>query len=171
MIDYLFIVSTPSRETAHASSSRRNRSDRAQVTQAIHKRALSKSLLDREALALPPHPFDVPLQMATIISAVIRSHRTLSEKKAKALAENRDLYEFCVRCYDVERITLDRVDFLATHMRPGPRSRSPSPDYSLSPIERIPTPVGERSFSNYQSSARPATAPTQSGRRQFSPLH
>ncbi|KAJ7225513.1 GTPase activating protein [Mycena pura] len=183
MIDYILIVSTPSRRPEESDSYAYNtedpseRHERLAVVNALRQRISQMPVLSRESIPMPLIP-DTPKQLAIITSAVIRNSRDYHARAKPNDPADRPLNEFCSRCFEVEESALQRVSQLATRLSsdrqrpehsPSDRQRaehSPSLSVSGSPSTSGPRRVRK-------SSGRPSTAPSpsdpnSSSRRLFS---
>ncbi|KAF5390273.1 hypothetical protein D9757_002936 [Collybiopsis confluens] len=151
MIDYINAVSTPGKESKVGKIS--DRHERSNVVSALRIRAASMPVLYRESIPLIPHTLDVPRHLAIITSAVIRHSRAYL---TEARTEDKELQEFCDRCFKVEASALQRVSQLAAQLSANQQRRHhsfPSSTSPTSPRTISPSP------SSPNRSGRPSTAP------------
>ncbi|KAG8219815.1 Rho GTPase activation protein [Butyriboletus roseoflavus] len=164
MVDYILVVSTPIHDTYNPHSGHPAFShQRLKVVNSLHQRGSTIPILEREAIPLLPHVLDIPRHLACVSSSLMRSARLVGSTASSVEADH--LSDLCSRCFEVEKIALQRVSQLATVEShpvaqrwdvPRPRSldkASHSPPSPTSPIGRFHS----RSF-------RPSTAPSPSDR-------
>ena len=162
MVDYILVVSTPIHDTYNPHSGHPAFShQRLEVVNSLHQRGSTIPILEREAIPLLPHVLDIPRHLACVSSSLMRSARLVGSRVS--LVEGDHLSDLCSRCFEAEKIALERVSQLATVEShpvsqrwdvPRPRSldkTSHSPPSPTSPIGR----VHPRLF-------RPSTAPSPS---------
>ncbi|KAJ6610911.1 GTPase activating protein [Mycena sp. CBHHK59/15] len=162
MVDYIQVVSTPTRRTESESFSSyaedaADRHERLAVVNALRQRTSQMPVLNRESIPIPLVP-DIPKQLAIITSAVIRNSRDFHSRAKPNDPTDRPLNEFCSRCFEVEECALQRVSQLATRISSDRRrlDHSTSLSLSMSPATLSP-PRRPR-----KSSGRPSTAPSPS---------
>ena len=162
MVDYILVVSTPihdmySPHSGHPTFSHQ----RLKVVNSLHQRGPTIPILEREAVPLLPHVFDIPRHLACISSSLIRSARLAGSKAS--LVERDHLSDLCSRCFDVEESALQRVSQFATaETRPAgltwdvpqPRLLDLTPHCPPSPT----SPIGRV----HATSFRPSTASSSS---------
>ncbi|KAJ7071030.1 GTPase activating protein [Mycena amicta] len=161
MIDYILIVSSPTRRTESdsygwSSEDPSERHERLAVVNALRHRTSRMPVLSRESIPMPLIP-DIPKQLAIITSAVIRNSRDYHARAKPNDPSDRPLNEFCSRCFEVEESALQRVSQLATRISSERRRAEHSPSLSMS---ASPTTSGPRR--PRKSSGRPSTAPSPS---------
>ncbi|KAJ4486138.1 GTPase activating protein [Lentinula aciculospora] len=156
MVDYIVVVSTPVKDTRTGSTP--DWHERSNVINALKLRASTMPILYRESIPLLPHTLDVPRQLAIVTSAVIRHSRAYFTED-KPSAEDKDLHEFCARCFEVEEQALQRVSQLAAQLSANQQRRHFSYPYpSTSPISTQPSSPGPASSPSSRL-GRPSTAP------------
>jgi len=74
------------------------------------------TVLDRESVPMLPHLLDIPMHLAIITSAVIRSSRDLNARPRIGDDTDSAVDEFCNKCFEVEEEALFRVSQLATKL-------------------------------------------------------
>ncbi|KAJ7783784.1 GTPase activating protein [Mycena maculata] len=161
MIDYILVVSTPSRRSeseSHAANTEdpTERHERLAVVNALRQRTSQMPVLNRESIPMPLIP-DIPKQLAIITSAVIRNSRDYHSRAKPNDPSDRPLNEFCSRCFEVEESALQRVSQLATRISSDRRRPEHSPSLS---IQESPSTSSPRR--NRKTSGRPSTAPSPS---------
>ncbi|KIK70989.1 hypothetical protein GYMLUDRAFT_150071 [Collybiopsis luxurians FD-317 M1] len=153
MIDYIVIVSTPEKDSRIGKIS--DRHERSNVVSALRGRADSMPILYRESIPSLPHTLDVPRHLAIVTSAVIRHSRAYFADARPTTAEDKELQEFCARCFEVEEQALQRVSQLAAQLANQQRRH-----YSFPPSTSPTSPsVAPPSPSSSNRSGRPSTAP------------
>ncbi|KAF8216242.1 Rho GTPase activation protein [Mycena galopus ATCC 62051] len=169
MIDYILVVSTPSKTSESDSYSQEDPSERHErlaVVNALRQRVSQMAVLSRESIPMPLTP-DVPKQLAIITSAVIRNSRDYHARAKPGDPSDRPVNDFCSRCFEVEEFALHRVSQLATRISSDRRRAEHSPSMSVSGSPVNPTQKKKR-----KSNGRPSTAPSPSdpsaSRRLFS---
>ncbi|KAJ6519819.1 GTPase activating protein [Mycena sanguinolenta] len=169
MIDYILVVSTPSKMAESDPYSQEDPSDRHErlaVVHALRQRVSQMAVLNRESIPMPLVP-DVPKQLAIITSAVIRNSRDYHARAKPNDPSDRPLNEFCSRCFEVEESALHRVSQLASRISTDRRRAEHSPSLSVSG-----SPVTSTQRKKRKSNGRPSTAPSPSdpavSRRMFS---
>ncbi|KAF7339472.1 Elongation of fatty acids protein [Mycena sanguinolenta] len=169
MIDYILVVSTPSKVAESDPYSQEDPSDRHErlaVVNALRQRVSQMAVLNRESIPMPLVP-DVPKQLAIITSAVIRNSRDYHARAKPNDPSDRPLNEFCSRCFEVEESALHRVSQLASRISTDRRRAEHSPSVSVSG-----SPVTSTHKKKRKSNGRPSTAPSPSdptaSRRMFS---
>ncbi|KAJ7900348.1 GTPase activating protein [Mycena olivaceomarginata] len=168
MIDYILVVSTPSKrsENDHSQEDPSERHERIAVVNALRQRVSQMAVLNRESIPMPLVP-DLPKQLAIITSAVIRNSRDFHARAKPNDPSDRPLHEFCSRCFEVEESALHRVSQLATRISSDRRRAEHSPSLSVSGSPSTSTQRKKR-----RSNGRPSTAPSPSepagSRRLFS---
>jgi len=148
MIDYIVVVSSPGKDSRMGKMS--DRHERSNLVNALRVRAAGMPILYRESIPLLPHTLDVPRQLAIVTSAVIR-HSRVYFAEARTNPEDKDLQEFCTRCFEVEEQALQRVSQLAAQLSANQQRRQ----YPPSPT----TPLTDTPPSPSSRSGRPSTAP------------
>ncbi|KAJ3907367.1 GTPase activating protein [Lentinula edodes] len=155
MVDYIVVVSTPVKDTRTGKTP--DWHERSNVINALKLRVSSMPILYRESIPTLPHTLDVPRHLALVTSAVIRHSRTYFTEDRPS-AEDKDLHEFCARCFEVEEQALLRVSQLAAQLSANQQRRHYSFPYpSTNPIYAHPSSPGPSSPSGR--SGRPSTAP------------
>jgi len=118
MVEYYRVISTPLNDSPPLQTSHyMNRHDRLTAINSVRQRVKDFTILDQEALPLPPHYLDVPRHLAIITSAVIRSIRDIGPlQNTGNIDVDSAVDEFCARCIDVEKAALIRVKQLAARL-------------------------------------------------------
>ncbi|KAI0033182.1 Rho GTPase activation protein, partial [Vararia minispora EC-137] len=111
MFDYVLAVSTPSEATRTTQPSEELQT-RTRATRDLNKRKEKMPALQREALPLPPHPIDVPRQLAIISAALTRQAAQVTPVRVPTPGWE-PLEKLSARFADVEREALFRVSSLA----------------------------------------------------------
>ncbi|KAF5375031.1 hypothetical protein D9758_000282 [Tetrapyrgos nigripes] len=154
MIDYLVVVSKPSKDLRYAKVPDRPRTNVANI---VREREAEMPVLYQESIPVLPHMLDISRHLAVITSAVIRSSRAYRETKTGQTID-KSLEEFCVRCFDVEEQALQRVSQLAAQLSASHRRPFASVDWtSHSPASALGSSPSE---SDPPKSPRPSTAPS-----------
>ncbi|KAJ3779232.1 GTPase activating protein [Lentinula raphanica] len=157
MVEYIDVVSTPKDTRTQELVELHERST---VISALKQRTSSMPVLQRESIPLLPHSnLDVPRQLAIVTSAVIR-HSQAYFTGNNPSAEDRELHEFCARCFEVEEKALLRVSQLAAQLSAHQQRRHhsyPYPSTTASASPQPPSPNPPPSPSNR--AGRPTTAP------------
>jgi len=96
MIDYIAVVSTPLGETSSTYGDGMNRHDRLKVVNSLRQRTKTMTVLDRESVPMLPHLLDIPMHLAIITSAVIRSSRDLNAALESATTRIQPLTNFAI---------------------------------------------------------------------------
>lgn len=164
MIDYILVVSNPSKEGYAHSGSMYDRHDRLNVVNSLRERGSMKPVLDREAIPMLPHLLDIPRHLAIITSAVIRRSRDYLAQDRTGDANDKALFEFCSKCFAVEEHALTRVSQLATRISSGHRRPSASGSWAnMKPLRSPSSPISAGSSPGRRRAAkRPSTAPSMS---------
>lgn len=168
MIDYILVVSTPAKDRPHSETDV-DLHDRLNIITSLRERG-TKPTLDHESIPVLPHLLDIPRQLAIITSAVIRNSRDYLSKQNSSEPSDRQLYEFCSRCFEVEEQALQRVSRLATRITPSHRvTASSSSMQPRSPVSAqppsSPLSVSSSGRGSSRNSRRPSTAPSPSDDR------
>lgn len=164
MIDYILVVSTPSKDGYAYTGSAADRHDRLNVVNSLRERARAQPVLVRESIPILPHLLDIPRHLAIITSAVIRHSRDHLARQKSHTEEDRPLNDFCTRCYEVEEKALQRVSYLATRVSSGHRRPSASGSWTSRPPISARSPASPLSTSftadRPRQPRRPSTAPS-----------
>ncbi|KAK7064231.1 GTPase activating protein [Favolaschia claudopus] len=159
MMEYIRVVSTPSKRSESDLFSQEDPSDRHErlaVVNALRQRVSRMAVLNRESIPMPLVP-DLPKQLAIITSAVIRNSRDFHARAKPNDPSDRPVNEFCSRCFEVEETALHRVSQLATRLSSDRRRVEHSPSFSISG-----SPSTSMHRKKRKSNGRPSTAPSPS---------
>lgn len=110
MIDYISVVSTPSREAKPDDRRRHIR----RVRNDLRQRTRTMAALQRESIPALPHLLDIPRHLACISSAVVR--RSKEPTARVPLGDNADeaIDQFCAKCLEIEDEAFSRVNRILT---------------------------------------------------------
>ncbi|KAG6857565.1 hypothetical protein H0H87_000164 [Tephrocybe sp. NHM501043] len=121
MIDYILVVSTPTRDlpTPQVSDLRREQLD---IETHLYERAATMPILNKEAVPQLPYLLDIPRHSAVIASAIIRNTQELQARTRPLDPADEKLNDFCSKCLDVEEQALLRVSQLRAKISSGRQS-------------------------------------------------
>jgi len=167
MVDYIIVVSTPTRENTTLPSTFECLHDRLIVTHHLRQRVSLMSVLDREAVPILPHLLDIPRHLAIITSAIVRNSREFQAHASPYGTSEVMLNELCARCFDVEEHALLRVSQLASSIvaerqHPLTVQPNPSPRTLMTPSLPLTPTSPSRRQRRPRPSQRPSTAPSAS---------
>jgi hypothetical protein len=158
MIDYLVVVSTPSKDVRQAKVP--ERLPRTNVAHVLRERETEMPVLYKESIPVLPHMLDIPRHLAVITSAVIRSSRAYREEAKNGQSIDKSLEDFCARCFEVEEQALQRVSQLAAQLSASHRRPAASVDWTAqTPVSGLDSSPSD---SDPPKSPRPSTAPSDS---------
>jgi hypothetical protein len=148
MLDYIFVVSTSSEaaSAAAAASGTAKNEQRSSIIGSLRRRSGSLPDLEREAIPSLPHLIDLPKHLAVISSAVIRNGKEYRLRSPTSNPAEKQLENFCARCFELEEGALKRVSQVASRKS----------DLSSSP--RMPNPLQAESSASSQAAAPPSTS-------------
>ena len=162
MVDYILVVSTPTRENATLPSTFESLHDRLVVIHHLRQRVSSMPVLEREAVPILPHLLDIPRHLAIITSAIVRNSREFQARAGPHGNSEAMLNELCARCFDMEEQALLRVSQLASSTvakRRHPLAVQPNPSARTLMIPSLPSTPTSPGQRRPRRSLRPSTAP------------
>ena len=166
MIDYISVVSTPSRDAKPADDRRRHirlvRND-------LRQRTRTMAALQRESIPALPHLLDIPRHLACISSAVVRNSKEPTVRAPLGDNVGVAIDQFCAKCFEIEDEALSRVNLIVTKDRSASSEglHIPIPNASRKGNEEYDTPATpSRSQGGKQLTSRPATAAGYQSHRQ-----
>jgi hypothetical protein len=143
MLDYIFIVSTSSETSSvSAAANPTAKNERSSIINSLRRRSASLPDLEREAIPSLPHLIDLPKHLAVISSAVIRNGKEYRLRSPTSNPAERQLENFCTRCFELEESALKRVSQVASRKSDwSPRMPNPLQAESSSSSHAAPSTI------------------------------